>query len=149
MDGVLAEIRVRRGDRVAERRPADRVDPRDPRFERSDVARERHVNPRLVREVEDKRLVERVRRADEVERRGLDASAQRPHAAAVVDEQADRHRDVVAPEQRDPLTLPVLVDAERALVEIGHLDAARIPDRRVQDDETRLDAERRRLLGGG
>ena len=67
----------------------------------------------------------------------------------LVDEQADRYRDVVAPEQRDPLTLPVLVDAERALVEIRHLDAARVPDRRVQDDETRLDAERRRLLGGG
>ena len=90
---------------------------RDAGLQHADVARERHVDARLVVEVEDEDLVLRIRRARERQRRRLDLRPQRPHAAAVVDQQSERDRNVVAPEERDRLPLAVLVDRERAALE--------------------------------
>src|SRR5207248_7376958 len=70
----------------------------------------------------------------------------RPHAAAVVDEQPERDRDVVAPEQRNRLAFAVLVHGKRCLVEVGHLGAALVLHGGVEDDETCFGAKRGRCL---
>ena len=121
---------------------------RDAGLEHAGVARERHVDARLVVEVEDEHFVLRIGRAHERERRRLDLRPQRPHAAAVVDQQSERDGDVVVPEQRDRLPLAVLVDGERAALERGDELAARVPDRGVDDDQPRLRVKGGRLRAG-
>jgi hypothetical protein len=69
----LAEI-----DRVAHGGAADRVDARDARLEHADVARERHVDARLVVEVEDEHFVLRIGLAHVQEQR-----VERPHRVLV------------------------------------------------------------------
>ena len=145
--GVIAQVGLRRLETISERRPADRVDARDAHFQFVPVGRQRHVEPGLVAEIEHEHFVLRVGRARERERRRLDFRPQRPHAAAVVDHQAERHRDVLTEKQCDRLALPVLVDGERASRQVRHELAATVLHGRTQDDEPRFRAKRRRLSG--
>ena len=77
----------------------------------------------------------------ERERRGFHLRPERPHAAAVVDEQSERDWNVVAAEQRDRLPLAVFVHRERAALEAGHELAAPVPDGGVENDKACFGAE--------
>ncbi len=144
---VLVEIALRELDRVAHGRAADGVGAADARLEHAHVARQRHVDARLVVEVDHEHLVVRIRRARERERGGLDLPAKGAHAAAVVDEHAERHGDVVAPENLDRLTFAVFVHRERITIEGRDDLAAAVSHRRMNDDKARACPEMRRLAG--
>ncbi len=94
-----------------------------------------------VGEVQHEHLVLGIRRAGERERGGFHLRPERPHAAAVVDEQPHGDRNVVAAEDRDGLTLPVLEDREGALIEIGDQVTAVVGHRGVQHDQACLGSE--------
>ena len=84
-----------------------------------------------------------IRRACECERGRLHLGPERPHAAAVIDEQAKRHRNVVAPEDRDGLPPAVLEHGEGLLTQIRDQLAVAVGDCGVQHDEAGLGAEHR------
>src|SRR5207245_5810616 len=137
---------------VAHRRPAHGVDTADARLQHGQVPREGHVQARLVAEVQHEHLIVGVRGAHQREGGRLHLRALALHAAAVVDQDAEGDGHVVAVEDGEGLALAVLVDRERAAVEVLDHLPARVLHRGLEDHEADLGAEdgtRRRDRGGG
>jgi hypothetical protein len=127
----------RRGmDGVPDCSAADTIRARNPGFERVHVAGKRHIYMRLVCEVEDEDLVERVGGSSEIERRGLDRLAPASHAPAAVNHDAERDRRIVAEKDGDRLWLAVLEDSERILVQRRDRFALTVAHRDVHHHET-------------
>jgi hypothetical protein len=143
---MLAKVHLAQRDGVAQRRPANCVGGADPGVEHVRVAGKFDVDARPVVEVEHEDLVLRIRRAHERERRCLGFRAKPPHAAAVVDEQPERHRYVVSPKHLNRLADAVFVNGKGVALERSHWLAAAVFDRRLQDDEARFSAECGRRL---
>jgi hypothetical protein len=144
--GVLPQVGLSHVHRVSQGRSADGIDSSDSGLEDTRVTRQRDVDSRLVGKIEHEHLVLGIGRADECERRRFDPGPQCAHAAAVVDQQTQRYGNVIPAKQGDRLPFPVLVNAERASIEIRHQFAAVVLDHRLEGHEPGLRAKRWRLL---
>ena len=93
-----------------------------------------------------KDLVLRMTRLREGRRAGDGECPMLVHAAAAVDEQANRRRRIGVGEQTDGLRLAVLDDVERVLRQATDVRALPVSDGHVQHDELGVGRECRRLL---
>ena len=99
------------------------------------------VKKGLIVEIDDEHLVLPVRRFYEVHRGGNDLPPLVPHAAAVIDQNSQRHRHILAPKQRQRLPDIVLKYLKVLLKQIRDQTIALVEHRRVQDDKLRVAAE--------
>ncbi len=105
------------------------------------VVGERYVKVGVVIEIDDEYLVLRIRRTHHGERRRFNADSLALHAAAVVNDDSERNRNVLASENFDLLQLPVLENSERVPVEVSNQFAFLISHAGMQHHQPRIGAK--------
>ena len=124
---------------------AARIDARERLFQFLEVAGEvfavRQIEKGFVIEIDDEGLVFGIGILGQRQTGGFHFGALVPHAAAVVDNQPQRNRDIFAMEARDLLHHPILVNRESLLGKRGHQVAVPIHHRGGADHQTRIRAK--------
>ncbi len=108
----LLQIGHRAIDRIAHGRSPARIYTGDPLFHFLNVTGERNIQVRIVVEVDYKHLVLRIRGSYQIERGGLYPLPFFTHAAAVVDNDAERNGNVLPAEDLDGLFNTVFKNLE-------------------------------------
>ena len=137
----LLEVRHRRIDSVAHGGAAARIDARNSLFHFLDVAGQGDIQIRVVIEIDDEHLVLRVGSSHQIERSALHSLPFFPHAAAVVDDDAERNRNILAAEDLDGLLDAVFKDLERFLLKVGHQFAVLVHNADGQNHQARAHGE--------
>ena len=104
-------------DRIVERRAAASLDFFQPLFQLIDVGSEILVKVVLVVEVDDEHLIIWIRRAHQIQGRGVHLLPLLAHGTGVIDHDAHGNGNVFVAERGDGLGMPILVDVEIALIE--------------------------------
>ena len=131
----LLDVRERADDSVVKRRAAARVDPRKSVVQLLGVAGEIAFGVEIifVIEVDDESLVLRIAGIHERKRRGIYLSALFAHAAAIVNDKAHGHGNIVTRENGNFCSTFVFENAKAALIEAGNKFTAAIRHSHVKN----------------
>ena len=95
----------------------------------------------MLIEIHHKHLVLRIAGTCKCHRRGNHIVALRPHASAVIHQNAGCNRDILVAEVPGLLQHPVLINLEIALIEAGNKRIVAVQDRRAEDHHVGIQLE--------
>ena len=134
--GFLARVIERHRDRVAHGGAAPGIDTRQALLQFVHVVSERHIQVGIVVEIDDKNLVLPVGVSHQFEGSRFYAGTLSAHAAAVINDEAQRNRYVFAAENLYLLRLPILKDFESTLIEIRYELSLFVGHTSMQDNQS-------------